>query len=78
MSHIIDRLRDDPQLLADARAIGREKAGALDQGLVVESSVFIADLTPIASGVALKELSSRLSGFFERFEGTGRGEALTE
>jgi hypothetical protein len=40
--------------------------------------VFLAHVAPVASGVALNELSSRLSRFSERFEGTERGDDSAE
>jgi hypothetical protein len=78
LPRILDRFGDNPDFLAERRAVPRKNAGAVDESVVVRLTVFIADLAPVASGVPLEEVLSRLSGFFESFEGTGRGEDLAE
>jgi hypothetical protein len=50
------------------RAVGGQNAGAVEEGLVVELPVFLADFTPVALGVPLEELAGRLTGLLERFE----------
>lgn len=48
VARIIDRFRDDPQLLAEQCAVGGEQAGAVQQSLLVRLTVFLAKLAPVA------------------------------
>src|SRR4051794_13321790 len=75
---IIHRFGDDPELYTERRVVGGEKAGAVDQRLFVRLLVLVADIAPVASCVPLKELSGRLMGVFEDFEGTRRCDDLPE
>lgn len=72
------RLGDDPELHSLAGRVGRQDATSVEQRLVVEGFVFAANVAPIASDVAPKELIGRLATGFQGLQCAGCGNALAE
>src|SRR4051812_47757799 len=77
-TEVVGGLGDDPEPLAPEGPIGRQQAGAVDQGLVVQEPVLLAEVAaPVAFKVSTKEDLGALAAGPDDLQGTGRGDELT-
>jgi hypothetical protein len=75
---VISRFGDDPEALPFPGLVGTQDAAAVPHGGVVEAAVFVVPLAPLAGDMTSEELTGRLPGSLEGFEGTRGGDNAPE
>ena len=62
MTGFVNRFSDDPNLLAERRAVNGQDSRALDQSLLVRLTVFLAHIAPVTLSVTLQVLRAVQNG----------------